>query len=106
MRGPRLCLYIQLRLHYALLFAEDEAKRRLNRDRPKIDLVEALVLFDGRPVMTYPSPRGDEVRFVTVGVIGSKLYALVWTMRQGATRFISLRRARDGEEREYRARYG
>jgi hypothetical protein len=38
-----------LRLHYALLFAEDEAKRRLNRDRHKIDLVEALVLFDGRP---------------------------------------------------------
>jgi uncharacterized DUF497 family protein len=89
-----------------MLFEWDETKRRSNQDRHRLDLIDGRLLFDGRAVMTYPSPRGDELRFVTVGLIGSTFCAVVWTQRDHATRLISLRRARDAEKRDYRARFG
>jgi uncharacterized DUF497 family protein len=87
-------------------FEWDDDKRDVNHERHKLDLIDAQHLFDGRVVITRSSPRGDEVRFVTVGRIGSKVYAVVWTERDGATRLISFRRARDAEERAYRTRIG
>jgi hypothetical protein len=63
-------------------------------------------LFDGRPVITFLSLRGDEARFATTGVLGAKFYTLVWTWRGEAIRLISLRRARHAEEREHQARLG
>jgi uncharacterized DUF497 family protein len=71
-----------------------------------LDLTDGQILFDGRSVISYPSPRHDEQRIVTVGLIGIKFYAVVWTERGDATRLISFRRARVGEERAYRARFG
>lgn len=87
-------------------FEWDENKREHNRSRHNVDLLEAIQLFDGRPVVTFPSPRGDEARFATTGQIGRKFYTVIWTDRDGVTRLISLRRARDGEERAYQARFG
>jgi uncharacterized protein len=87
-------------------FEWDENKRAANRDRHKLDLIDGTLLFDGRPIIDYLSPRGDELRLVTIGLIGTKFYAVVWTERGDAIRLISFRRARDGEERAYRARYG
>ena len=78
-----------------MLFEWDDNKRQINRDRHKLDLLDGERLFDGRPVITRSSPRGDELRFVSVGLIGTKFYAVVWTEREGATRLISFRRARD-----------
>jgi uncharacterized DUF497 family protein len=89
-----------------LLFEWDENKRVANRARHRLDLTDGRHRFDGRPVITYPSPRGDELRLVTVGLIGARFYAVVWTERGDATRLISSRRVRDGEERAYRARFG
>jgi uncharacterized DUF497 family protein len=89
-----------------MLFEWDENKRQANRDRHKLDLVDGEIPFDGRPVVTRSSPRGDEMRFVSVGLIGTKFFAVVWTERDVATRLISFRRARDAEERTYRARFG
>ena len=63
-------------------------------------------LFDGRPVVSFPTPRNTEMRFISTGQIGAKFYSVVWTERGDAVRLISFRRARDGEEREYRARFG
>ncbi len=89
-----------------MIFEWDENKREINRRKHKLDLIDGQYLFDGRPVVTYPSPRGDEVRFVTIGLAGPKFYAVVWTERSGFTRLIPFRRARDGEETTYRARFG
>ena len=89
-----------------MVFEWDEATRAVNHGKHQLDLIDGQYLFDGRPVITYASPRGHEARFVTVGLIGRKFYAVVWTERGGATRLISFRRARDGEERAYRARFG
>jgi uncharacterized DUF497 family protein len=89
-----------------MLFDWDPAKREINRSRHKLDLLDGQLLFDGRPVVTRSSPRDGEERFVTVGQIEAKFYAVVWTRRGDAVRLISFRRARDGEERAYRARHG
>ena len=87
-------------------FVWDEAKRAVNLAKHGLDLADGGHLFDGRPVFRYDSPRGAELRHVWVGFLGGRLVALVWTRRGGAARLISLRRARDGEGRNYRARYG
>ncbi len=89
-----------------MLFEWDENKREANAAKHSLDLLEGIELFDGRPVYSYPSPRGDEQRTVTVGLLAGEFVALVWTERGEAIRLISLRRARDGEKRTYRARFG
>ena len=87
-------------------FEWDEKKRALNLAEHGLDLIDANPLFDGRPVFTYPSPRHGEERFVTVGQLANRFFAVVWTERVDAVRLISFRRARDAEERKYRAIFG
>jgi uncharacterized protein len=86
-------------------FEWDERKRKTNLRKHKLDFVRADILFDGRPVRTHASSRNDEERFVTIGQMENKLVALVWTLREGRIRVISLRRARHEEERQYRQIY-
>jgi uncharacterized DUF497 family protein len=89
-----------------MLLEWDENKRDAKLLRYRLDLVDGQLLFDGRPVVSFPSPRNAEVRFISTGQIGAKFYSVVWTERGDAVRLISFRRARDGEERAYRARFG
>ena len=84
----------------------DENKRAANVEKHRLDLLAGALLFDGRPVLTYPSPRGGEERYVSIGLLTDELVAVVWTRRDESIRLISLRRARDGEKRTYRARFG
>jgi uncharacterized DUF497 family protein len=87
-------------------FEWDERKRAINLAEHGLDLIDATPLFDGRQVFTYPSPRRGEERFVTVGQLANRFFAVVWTERARAVRLISFRRARDAEERKYRAIFG
>lgn len=80
-----------------------EPKRlRILRDR-ELDFQDAVEIFDGRPTVTFGSYRNNEERFVTIGLIEGKFYAVIWTWRGENWRIISFRRARDAEERRYRA---
>ena len=85
-------------------WCEDKRVRTL-ADRG-LDFRDAHHLFDGRSLYTVPSPREGEARFVSIGVLGRQVVAMVWMERDGARRIISMRRARNGEEREYRALLG
>ena len=87
-------------------FEWDDNKRHSNLLKHGLDLVDASALFDGRPIYTRLSARFEEQRFVTVAILDDVLVALVWTERGPVTRLISPRRARDAEEREYRALFG
>jgi hypothetical protein len=62
-------------------------------------------LFDGRPVLTAPTPRGEEERFLSIGSIEGKFFAVIWTRREGTLRIVTARRARDAEEEQYRSLY-
>jgi len=87
-------------------FEWDENKRATNVEKHRLDLLAGALLFDGRSVLTYPSPRSGEERYVSIGLVIDELVAVVWTRRDESIRLISSRRARDGEKRTYRARFG
>jgi uncharacterized DUF497 family protein len=83
-----------------------EEKRLWTLNVRDIDFRDARLLFDGRPLFMYASPRGDEERFVSVGLLEQEFIAVIWMDRNGVRRIISMRRARDGEKRSYCALYG
>jgi uncharacterized DUF497 family protein len=88
-------------------FSWDEPKReRVLAERGVDFLRVAFSLFDGRPLLTVPTPRGEEERFLSIGLMEGKVFAVVWVWRDGAIRIVTARRARDAEEKRYRALYG
>lgn len=92
---------------YDVEFSWDESKRERVLAERGIDFLRvAASLFDGRPFLTAPSPRDGEERFLSVGLIEGRFFAVIWTWRDGAIRIITARRARDAEEKRYRAIYG
>jgi uncharacterized DUF497 family protein len=89
-----------------MVFEWDENKRLSTLAERGLDFRDARHLFDGRPLYSYPSPREGEDRTVSVGSLAGRMIAVVWTDRDGSCRIISMRRARDGEERKYRSLFG
>ncbi|MGI8475771.1 MAG: BrnT family toxin [Thermomicrobiales bacterium] len=87
-------------------FEWDEAKRLSNLAKHGIDFRVGRRLFDGRPVVTIPSPFSDEARFLTTGVVDDLFITVVWTYRADGIRIISARRARNAEKGAHRSLYG
>jgi uncharacterized DUF497 family protein len=88
-------------------FSWDESKRESVLQERGIDFLRvAFSLFDSRPLLTVPTPRDQEERFLSIGPMEGKFFAAVWTWRDGTIRIITARRARDEEEKRYRALYG
>jgi uncharacterized protein len=87
-------------------FSWDERKREQVLAERGIDFLRlAVSLFDGRPLLTVPTPRSEEERFLSIGPIEGSLFAVIWTWRDGTIRIVTARRARDAEEKRYRALY-
>ena len=82
-------------------------KRMATIEDRGLDFIDAVALFDGRPLLTVPSNRNDEERYksITLGDDG-KLYSVIWTWREGDLWIISFRRAHDDEARSYRQHVG
>jgi uncharacterized DUF497 family protein len=89
-----------------MLFEWDEDKRLLNLRKHGIDFIDAQAVFEGQCLYTYPSPRNDEVRWVTVGTVHRRLIAVIWTERGDCIRLISARRARNAEIRHHQTLFG
>jgi uncharacterized DUF497 family protein len=88
-------------------FTWDEPKRDWVLSERGIDFLRvAFSLFDGRPLLTVPTPRDDEERLLSIGLIEGKFFAVIWTWRDDAIRIITARRARHEEEKRDRALYG
>jgi uncharacterized DUF497 family protein len=65
-------------------FTWDESNREWVLEERGIDFIRvADALFDGRPILTVPTPRDDEERFLSIGPIEGKLFAVVWPWRGG-----------------------
>jgi uncharacterized protein len=82
-----------------------EAKRIKTLKERGVDFVSARDFFDGRPIVHRPSPRHGEARWKSTGLLGEKLYTIVWMWRDGKIRIISMRRSDAKEERTYRQLY-
>ena len=87
-------------------FEWDEDKRLANIAKHGIDFARARMIFDGRPIFEEPSPYAEERRFLTTAILDEVYVTAVWTLRRGAIRFISVRRARDAEKRSYSSLHG
>jgi len=60
-----------------------EAKRRANIRDHKVDFVDAAQIFDGRPTLTYYSPRNVEMMTARTGrVVTAYLTRLAYPGRQ------------------------
>ena len=85
---------------------DPEKRLQTLRDR-QLDFIDAIALFDGRPMLTVQSNRNDEERYktITIGDDG-KFYSVIWTWRDDDRWIISYRRAHNDEARNYRAHVG
>jgi uncharacterized protein len=80
----------------------NEAKRRRILSERGLDFADAWLFFDGRPVVTERSSRGDEDRWRSTAIIEGRFITLVWMQRQETLHVITMRRAHAKEERQYR----
>ena len=85
----------------------DKAKRDDTLANRGLDFADAAIVFEGA-VFTRDDARRDygEARFVSYGDLRGTIVAIVWTVRDGTRRVISMRNAKEGERDEYRSRMG
>ena len=89
-----------------MAFQWDERKRLRNIAKHGFDFLRADELFEG-PHVIVPSKRGQpEERFLAVGRVGGRWATVVYTLRDGHRRIISIRSARDAERRIYQKLHG
>jgi uncharacterized protein len=84
-------------------FTWDEAKRRSNLVKHRLDFVDAPVVFAGI-IFTFEDDRFDyeEQRFITLGILKGAVVVIAHTEQQtGDIRVISMRKATKHEQRLY-----
>ena len=85
----------------------DQDKRDITLQERGLDFADAAAVFAG-PGATTEDRRQDygEPRYITFGILNTRLVALVWTPRGGKRRIISMRYANDREKRKYQRTLG
>ena len=78
----------------------DDQKCRDNLEKHEIGF-SAVELFEWDTSVKIPSPRYGEMRWLAIGYIGLRLYAIAYAERGNNTRIISLRKASRQEIRDY-----
>jgi uncharacterized DUF497 family protein len=84
-------------------FEYDDEKCAANIEKHGFDFDICHELFDGRPMISKPSPKAGELRHVSVCAWEARFVAVIWTWRGPIRRIISIRAARKGERRAYEA---
>lgn len=87
------------------VFEFDALKSARNRIKHGIDFFQAQRLWDS-PVIRIPVRYQIEDRELAVGEMGGRIWTAIITFRQGKIRIISMRRAREKEEKLYRSYHG
>ena len=78
-------------------FEFDPVKSEINREKHGMDFIEAQLLWEDPDLLEIPARTSDEPRFMVIGKIAQKHWSAVITYRDGNTRIISVRRARNEE---------
>ena len=80
----------------------DEAKDALNKSKHSLSLSEAEKLeWDDALIWQDTRREYGEVRMIALGVIGARLYCVVFVNREDVRRVISLRKANNKEKKLY-----
>lgn len=85
-------------------FQYDPAKSAANKAKHGIDFEEAQEWWGDDKALIRRVTTHSEVRFLFIGRIGQQFWTAVTTDRDGNTRIISVRRARDNEIEDYLSR--
>jgi len=80
-----------------MTFEFDPAKSAANLAKHGIDFEAAQAIWDDEALVVAPARTDDERRWLAVGRIGRRHWTAVYTVRDGAVRIISVRRARGDE---------
>jgi uncharacterized DUF497 family protein len=86
-------------------FEYDPVKSASNKDKHGIDFDEAQAIWNDENRLAARARVANEQRALMVGKIGERLWTAVYTLRAGAIRLISVRRARDDESDRYQDNY-
>jgi uncharacterized protein len=82
----------------------DREKSAWTKQERGIDFVEAREVFSDPDAVEVPARRvNNEDRFLTVGMVKARLWAVGWTMRPNGVRIFSVRPPRDDEKEQYEA---
>ena len=87
-------------------FEWDERKRWSNLDKHGLDFLDVVEVFDSPHIVVPSAHRGDELRFLAVGLLQGRCVTVIFTHRGESVRIISFRRARHEERQAYRQLYG
>ena len=82
-------------------FEFDRRKSAANARKQGIDFDAAQELWSDPDLVEVPARTVDELRALVIGKIAGKYWSVVITSREGRTRIISVRRARDEEVEIY-----
>ena len=78
-------------------FEFDPLKSDINKEKHGVDFIEAQILWEDSNILEISARTSDEERFLVVGRIKDKYWSAKITYRDGNTRIISVRRARQEE---------
>ncbi len=84
-----------------VVFEYDSNKSESNKYKHGIDFVQAQQLWRDRNAIVFPVFHPVEERHILLAVLQGKVWTAVFTLRGQVTRVISVRRARNNEERHY-----
>ena len=82
-------------------FEYDPIKSQANQEKHGMDFVEAQGLWLDEDRVEFPARSDTEERHALIAKKDEKIWVAFYTMRAAAIRIISVRRARENEEKTY-----
>jgi hypothetical protein len=82
-------------------FEYDPTKSQTNKEKHGMDFDEAQVLWRDEDRVEFPARSDTEERHALLAKKDEKIWVAFYTVREAAVRIISVRRARENEERTY-----
>ena len=86
-------------------FEWDEEKRISNIEKHDVDMVEAVLIFEGFTFIEQDPRDYGEVRWKATGIIDEECFILIFTDRGDARRLISAWKGGRRDRAKYQARY-
>lgn len=97
LRQPTFSVYFPYRME----FEYDPTKSQSNKVKHGIDFDEAQVLWLDEDRVEFPAPSDTEERRALIAKKDGRIWVAFYTIRKAALRIISVRRARENEEKIY-----
>jgi uncharacterized DUF497 family protein len=84
-----------------MLFEYDQQKSVANKEKHGIDFIQAQQLWQDPECLVIPARTVNESRFLLISRLDKKIWPAIFTIREQKIRIISVRRAREDEQKIY-----